>query len=114
MPRIPENIVLITQRMQHGPSRWKRWLATGVGAVALVTSFFLGLVILTLALGVAILVALFIGVRIWWLRRQLRNDDVSVSSSTSRQSRQPPGEQQTGSGSGRIIEGESRDISDQD
>lgn len=112
MPRIPENIVLITQRMQHGPSRWKRWLATGVGAVALVTSFFLGVVILTLALGVAILVAVFIGFRIWWLRRQLRNDGASMNSSNRHQ----PDQQHTGagSGSGRIIEGESVDISDRD
>ncbi len=110
MPRIPENIVLITQRMQHGPSRWKRWLATGAGAVVLVASFFLGMVILTLALGVAMLVAVFIGFRIWWLRRQLRNDGVSVNSANRHQ----PAQRYSETGSGRIIEGESVDISDRD
>ncbi len=97
MPRIPEQIVLITQRLQHRPSRWKRWLATGAGVLALIASFFLGLVMLILALGVASAVALFIGTRIWWLRRKLRDGQQPAATSKP--------------GSGNVIEGESRDIS---
>ncbi len=105
MQRIPEHIVLISQRIQQRPSRWKRWLATGASLVLLVTSFFLGLAMLILALCVAFAVAVFVGIRIWWLRRNLRDD----------RSGSQPGQINTGPrqpADGRIIEGESEDISE--
>ncbi len=102
MPRIPEQIVLITQRLQGHPSRWKRWLATGAGVLVLIASFFLGLVMLILALGVATVVALFIGTRIWWLRRRLRGGQSQTGESVSRRNY------------GNVIEGESRDVTHRD
>lgn len=103
MPRIQDRIELITQRLQHHPSRWKRWLATGAGLIALAASFFLGLVILIIAVGVAVLVASVVAVRVWWLRRSLRDQQQTAQVNSQNYS----------DGHGQVIEGESRDISDQ-
>ena len=103
MPRIQDRIELVTGRLQHHPSRWKRLLATAAGVLALGASFFLGLVILVIAIGVAAAVATFIAVRIWWLRKSLRGQKEPQADTYSTQQ----------DSSGRIIEGESRDISDQ-
>jgi len=101
MPRIQDRIELITQRLQHHPSRWKRWLATSAGVIALAASFFLGLVILIIAVGVTVLVAAVVAVRIWWLRRSLRDQQQTAGANPRRYS------------DGQAIEGESKDISDQ-
>lgn len=111
MPRIPDHIAQITNRLQHRPSRWKRWLAALAGGLAVVASFFLGLVMLILALGVATALALFIGIRIWWLRRQLRGDDGPTEQASGQNYQQ---HRSKGSKPGRVIEGESVDISDRD
>jgi predicted lipid-binding transport protein (Tim44 family) len=113
-------IVYINQRLLQRPPLWKRWLIALGATGLLVVSFMLGAILLTVVAGIAALAALVIGLRVWWLRRKLRNDsggsDTSAGSSgdplqdflaAARRQQQ----QQSGS-SGRTIDGESEDISD--
>lgn len=48
-----------------------RLLAALVAVLALVGAFFFGLVVLALAVGLGLLAWLALGLRMWWLRRQL-------------------------------------------
>lgn len=48
-----------------------RLLAALAAVVALVAAFFFGLVVLALAVGLGLLAWLALGLRVWWLRRQL-------------------------------------------
>ena len=47
-----------------------RILAGLLGVLALVGAFFFGLVVLAVAIGLGVLVWLFVALRMWWLRRR--------------------------------------------
>ncbi len=56
-----------------GPRAWlTRVFAAIVATGALVVSFFLGALVFVTALGLFVLVAIGVAIRVWWLRRQLR------------------------------------------
>jgi len=63
-------------QLPPGPSGPKnlltRVLASIGAAVALVVSFFLGAVVFLMALGLMVLVIIGVLIRVWWLRRQFR------------------------------------------
>lgn len=44
-----------------------------VGLVVIAVALFLGTLLLAAIVGVAMIIALVVGVRAWWLRRQLRS-----------------------------------------
>lgn len=48
------------------------WLAWLIAVPALVVAALFGAVVFLVALGVVAAVALYLGVRLWWLRRKLR------------------------------------------
>jgi len=50
------------------------WLAWLIAIPALVVAALFGFVVFVAALGVVLLFALYLGVRIWWLRRKARQN----------------------------------------
>lgn len=58
-----------------GVGAWLARVATAIGAaVAIVASFFLGFLVFLTALGLLLLLAVGVAIRVWWLRRQFRNE----------------------------------------
>jgi membrane protein implicated in regulation of membrane protease activity len=72
-----------------------RVLAAAGAAAALVASFFLGALVFLTALGLFVVVAVGVAIRIWWLRRQFREQMESW-------------EREQGASQGDVIEGEYR------
>lgn len=64
------------ERLQPPTATAGSWIArvlAGIGAAAaLVASFFLGALVFITALGLFVLIAIGVAIRIWWLRRQFR------------------------------------------
>ena len=57
-----------------GVGAWLTRVAAGIGAaVAIVASFFLGFLVFLTALGLLLLLAVGVAIRVWWLRRQFRS-----------------------------------------
>jgi len=57
-----------------GLGAWLARVAAGVGAaIAIVASFFLGFLVFLTALGLLLLLAVGVAIRVWWLRRQFRS-----------------------------------------
>ncbi|MBU1189874.1 MAG: DUF1129 domain-containing protein [Gammaproteobacteria bacterium] len=119
MKQYRHRIVYLNQRLLQRPPLWKRWLIALGAAGVLVVSFMLGAILLMVVLGIAAIAALVIGIRVWWLRRKLRNDSGGDETTASGDPlydllaaarRQ---QQRQDSSSGRTIDGESEDISDQ-
>jgi len=118
MKQYRHRIVYLNQRLLQRPPLWKRWLIA-LGAVGvLVVSFMLGAILLTVVAGIAAIAALVIGIRVWWLRRKLRNhsggDETAASGDPlfdllAAAHRQQQREEST---SGRTIDGESEDVSE--
>jgi len=116
-------IIYINQRLLQRPPLWKRWLIALGAAGVLVISFMLGAILLTVIAGIAAIAALVIAIRVWWLRRKLRNDSSDEDSDAAsgdplyamlaaarrQQQRQ---QRQQGDSPGRTIDGESEDVSD--
>jgi len=48
------------------------WLAWLIAIPALVVAALFGFVVFVAVLGLALLIALYLGIRIWWLRRKIR------------------------------------------
>lgn len=107
MPKLPNDLLSMAQRLRHHPSRWKRWLAMAAGLLAVTASFFLGVFVIIIATGLFTVVGIIFAIRIWWLQRSRRAaaGGVARTSTTETHYRKI-------SGSGRIIEGESVDITD--
>ncbi len=60
-------------RRPSGPANLLTRVLASIGAaVALVVSFFLGAVVFVMALGLMVIVIIGVMIRIWWLRRQFR------------------------------------------
>ena len=76
-----------------------------LGAILLVVAVFFGAVVLVLAIGVILIAGSVAAVRFWWLKRKLER---------GAQTEQPrrASEQQRNGPTGRVIEGEFADISD--
>ncbi len=59
---------------EPGPRGWLTRVLAAVGAAgALIVSFFLGALVFVTALGLFLLLAIGVAIRIWWLRRQFRD-----------------------------------------
>ncbi|MCC5862351.1 MAG: hypothetical protein JJT93_10655 [Gammaproteobacteria bacterium] len=57
-----------------GPRAWLTRVLAAIGAAgALIVSFFLGALVFVTALGLFVLIAIGVAIRIWWLRRQFRD-----------------------------------------
>ena len=57
-----------------GVGAWLTRVAAGIGAaVAIIASFFLGFLVFLTALGLLLLLAVGVAIRVWWLRRQFRS-----------------------------------------
>ena len=79
-----------------GPRQWLSRVLAGLGAAAaLVAAFFLGALVFVTALGLFVLVAAGVAIRIWWLRRQFREQMAAWEQA-----------QRDGTGDGEVIEGD--------
>ena len=108
MPQIHNDFLNLANKFRHHPSRWKRWAATVVGVVAITTSLFLGFFVILIATGLFTMVGIVIAIRIWWLQR-LRRDEVKKADSDLRLR---PTNRDAEHHGGRVIDGDSVDITD--
>jgi len=105
-------LIIGTARSPVNPLMRAVWLL--VGAVALVVAFFFGAVILAFIIGLAIIFAAIVSVRMWWLGRKLRKSGIDPQADSVYIHTRFESARQRAETGNRVIEGECTDVSEDD